>query len=517
MSNLNSENTKDAETIPRSRLYSIQPIGVGTFYVESLTSYIQRLAMEHHVSNGVLISREIAPLVKQELLYKNAQGSISKDYARTHQLNGTCASAKNIVSALQKLTLRNDLQYLTLLTWSEVIDQKQLIKSTRSWCPSCYKQWKETDQIIYEPLIWFIEVVKICPIHYQPLRSFCPNCHRANRSLNRFSKPGYCYYCNNWLGTSEVIDENSIESVYYELESQKVVVNHIGNLIASFPYSSVLPSKERLLEVFTACANCCENNTAALGRIFNVLHVTAYNWVHGKSLPSINSLLWICEILEIPIFEFFLLKPGDKSLNIIREKYLNEKDREIPFISKRMRLTNEEKRRVLQDALNEIPPPSVKEVAHRHGYKYGDQLNSDETSDLYKLVSSRYLEYRSSSISQQKKSSLEEAIKGDEYPPKSMKRIAGEIGYTVQTLYKEFPELCRILSKRYKTYMEMCAIKSELQYRKQVWSAAIEIANQGMEPTEHLISQYIGNTIILMRPLVRCAIEEARSRLGYSR
>lgn len=35
---------------PRSRLYRLEPVGIGTPYVESLTSYIARLAAEHCVT-----------------------------------------------------------------------------------------------------------------------------------------------------------------------------------------------------------------------------------------------------------------------------------------------------------------------------------------------------------------------------------------------------------------------------------------------------------------------------------
>jgi hypothetical protein len=37
---------------PRSQLYSLQPVGVGTGLVESLTGYVARLAEAHTVSVG---------------------------------------------------------------------------------------------------------------------------------------------------------------------------------------------------------------------------------------------------------------------------------------------------------------------------------------------------------------------------------------------------------------------------------------------------------------------------------
>ncbi len=56
MSNLNSLEIYDRIIFPktleipkRSRLYFLEPIGVGTPYTESLSSYLTRLAQEHCV------------------------------------------------------------------------------------------------------------------------------------------------------------------------------------------------------------------------------------------------------------------------------------------------------------------------------------------------------------------------------------------------------------------------------------------------------------------------------------
>ncbi|MDB9512090.1 TniQ family protein [Kamptonema animale CS-326] len=49
---------------PRSRFYHLEPIGVGTPYVESLAGYLIRLAQEHCVNVGQLILAEIAPIIR---------------------------------------------------------------------------------------------------------------------------------------------------------------------------------------------------------------------------------------------------------------------------------------------------------------------------------------------------------------------------------------------------------------------------------------------------------------------
>ncbi len=50
------------EMPPRSKLYCLAPLGMGTVEVESLTSYIQRLAWAYRVSSWVLVVQEVLPL-----------------------------------------------------------------------------------------------------------------------------------------------------------------------------------------------------------------------------------------------------------------------------------------------------------------------------------------------------------------------------------------------------------------------------------------------------------------------
>src|SRR3954470_10698817 len=54
--------------LPRSRLFSLEPIGVGTRLVESLTGYVARLAEAHHLSVAILFGYELAPLACKEYL-----------------------------------------------------------------------------------------------------------------------------------------------------------------------------------------------------------------------------------------------------------------------------------------------------------------------------------------------------------------------------------------------------------------------------------------------------------------
>ena len=73
-------------TIPaRSRLFPIEPIGLGTPYVESLTSYLARLAESHTVLLGNLATHQIKPVIPKN--YKSRDLFSIKH--RTGTVNGT--------------------------------------------------------------------------------------------------------------------------------------------------------------------------------------------------------------------------------------------------------------------------------------------------------------------------------------------------------------------------------------------------------------------------------------------
>ena len=55
-----------ADMPPRSRLYSLKPIGIGTPFVESITGYVSRLADAHAVSVAELVGRELFSLDRNQ-------------------------------------------------------------------------------------------------------------------------------------------------------------------------------------------------------------------------------------------------------------------------------------------------------------------------------------------------------------------------------------------------------------------------------------------------------------------
>jgi hypothetical protein len=123
-------------TLPkRSQLYHLQPIGVGSAYVESLTGYIARLAEAHSVATGALLALELRPRVP------SGSGIPSREQKRplnssfiydAHILNGLGECPQHWVHVLESLTGRVSLHSLTTLNWVlPVIRQRSFLSFRR--------------------------------------------------------------------------------------------------------------------------------------------------------------------------------------------------------------------------------------------------------------------------------------------------------------------------------------------------------------------------------------------------
>ena len=123
----------------RSRLYSLAPVGIGTVFVESLSGYVERLAAAHAVSVGSLVGKEISNLVNPDGI---------KLGLVFYAINGVGGTAKRWVQALEILTSRPDLRYLTLLPFERLFPQPFLFRRDRAWCPVCYELMITPDTVV---------------------------------------------------------------------------------------------------------------------------------------------------------------------------------------------------------------------------------------------------------------------------------------------------------------------------------------------------------------------------------
>jgi hypothetical protein len=275
------------EVIPGTRLHPLRPIGVGTPYVECLTSYMSRLAASHGVTVGQLIVREISPNLETQ-----TSGGINGK-----QLNGTGRYPENVAALLETLTGSHGIQDLTLVKWQAFFQQKRILREVRAWCPDCYQQAKQDGGEIYDQLLWAVDQVKACPIHKRPLLSLCLNCGEEQLPFSLRLRPGFCAGCQEWLG---VVRKRAAAS-HWDIWRAEA----IGELLAACPKLPEPPNPAAIPRTLDSLRIQRGLNTfAAMSRLVGIGCVSIYCWLSGKHLPDFESVLMLCSRLEVSPLHF---------------------------------------------------------------------------------------------------------------------------------------------------------------------------------------------------------------------
>ena len=94
---------------PRTLLFPLEPIGIGTPFVESLTSYISRLAEVHAVTVSDLVGYVLAKCAPRDGPIVSAR---ARDYRMgsgfhpgTHAINGLAEDARRWIIAAETATV----------------------------------------------------------------------------------------------------------------------------------------------------------------------------------------------------------------------------------------------------------------------------------------------------------------------------------------------------------------------------------------------------------------------------
>ena len=384
----------------RSRLYSLKPLHIGTGQVESLTSYMNRLAQAHCVRPGDLISNEMSCSL-------NAGGS--KDYLhsmsrRTEALNGLGEMASNFLHTLGAFTLRDDLVSLTLLPWSFALTARGLMRRSKAWCPLCYEDGK-TQGVVRDPLIWSIDAVKICPIHKQELLSQCSACGKQNTHLSRNSVPGYCTKCDEWLGKAQPQSLLS-KTDHSRLQQQVWIAQQVEDLLADSHNAMEKGNTSSLSKSISGCVSQkTDGNIAAFARLLNIPKNTVWGWCKGKALPELAALLKVCDVVDLSLPQL-LLRPQETAIDFQATNTFS-----FNPLPKRQRkgsseLDNSSLEQLLAEALEEDPPPSMQSVALR--LKVPARTLRRRFPEMCQKVSFRHINYRNTVSSENVKAACAE-------------------------------------------------------------------------------------------------------------
>jgi hypothetical protein len=279
---------------------------VGTFTVESLTSYINRLAGMYRVSPQMLVAQEILPVLRGAYHFRSFPRRLSGFVnLGAMRINGTTEMALDWSSTLERLTLRSDLGHLTIHSWATGLPVNGLLREIPYFCPTCYQQWQEQGLPIYQPLIWMLQVVTLCMQHQQKLIEACPSCGKSPSVMaSKKTSPGHCTWCGTWLGGQPAelgqIDEET-------LDWQAWVRSAVEDLhVASLAFGRLQWNR-----FSTTIAVCIEalGGTQELARLMNRSNALFSLWQNGKHPASLLSVLEVGYALDISPVQFFISDP----------------------------------------------------------------------------------------------------------------------------------------------------------------------------------------------------------------
>jgi hypothetical protein len=280
-----------------SILYALNPIGIETPYVESLTSYIIRLSNEHSLGVSNIITGVIAPLIEGNYLESTNKQGGNRFYERSSSLNGLTSLPNQFVTSLERLTMIKGLPNLTMLKFKHFLPPRELMHFKKRWCPLCYSERFNKD-ILYDPLLWSLKAVNVCIVLNIQLEFFCPHCQRELFPMARNAQIGYCNRCGGWLGKSG----DSINKLHAEQEYHLSIAKKIGEIIAQAPLLND-PNKDSLKKFFSKLLSYHFITSNELARSVNIPLNTFRHRCNGDRTPPLGMLAHIAYMLKISILD----------------------------------------------------------------------------------------------------------------------------------------------------------------------------------------------------------------------
>lgn len=284
---------------PRSRLFGLEPIGIGTPECESLISYLVRLARAHCMAPRDLIRLEFMwRYGKQEGIRSSG---FFKEYSKT--LNSVGEYACGFVRLAEELTGRSNLRYLTMLPWRGVIPDvgTGLLAAEPKWCGQCLVQQRGSKKDRYTPLAWSLHLYDTCAVHGARMMDRCPRCARKQPFIPRMPIQDHCDYCGGWLG-----QQKNLEDVVAPTELEIWLANAIVDMVSHGIYADEHVTQRSLQSILSGfVAAYAEGEKRQMSRMLGLTKTSMACWIVKGKKPLLPQLLDICHQFGLLPTEMF--------------------------------------------------------------------------------------------------------------------------------------------------------------------------------------------------------------------
>jgi DNA-binding phage protein len=357
-------NVLQEENTPlRSRLYSLVPFEIGTLFCESLTGYINRLGWTHHVSACALAAEVIIPQFDEYQHWTTPVSVFGTKWAMS--LNGAGTMTRAWITALNHLTARSDLHLLTLPSWVGDLPPRWQLRETPAWCPSCLAEWRAQGQPLYQPLLWMIRLVTVCPRHRMLFVNHCPRCQKPQPLLARNNtRPLECAYCATWLGRDA--DTSSVE-----VESEELIAwqEWLWMVLKELHAASLATGMLTWKPFFSNIATCLteQKGYSKLAQVTGIDRTNLYRWVDGDDTytPTLETILKFCYVCKVTPLQVM-----NGQLDSLQQTLQTGTELHSPLPRRQNRRVDREQCQTLLQAIidGREEPLGVYQVAERLGY-----------------------------------------------------------------------------------------------------------------------------------------------------
>ena len=385
-----NQETKDFQLVetqslipPRSVLVRLQPLGLGTPYRESLSSYYQRLADVHSLTPQVLARELVFADITEAAPHKTYN---FEDSWRMPSFNGLAASDGRWVSRLEALTSQVGLGELTLGFLGQFISTRGLVNKRPKWCPVCLEDGSN-HETPYSPLLWSFKTVTCCPKHKVNLVSSC-GCPRAEwRPSGRVKcLPHVCPRCAGSLGRPD--HPKATVPSPKKLMHACMVADLLVSALATQPTTQQKTLSDFLKETVQTLL---KGNASKLASILGVTKSSLSGWMSGKHRPEFARILQISELHGCAIEDVLCGRSEKAQLASLLQK---EKSAGKPSRRNRGAINWKQVVAALKSELIEGTPLTLTEVATKVGVD-PDTLRNREP-ELCSAISERWLSLRKS-------------------------------------------------------------------------------------------------------------------------
>lgn len=270
---------------PRSLLARLPVNGQGAWR-ESLTSYLVRLARAHGTSPRHLLAKVLAkvdPSIGEILspkFYKSYSGTV----------NGTGKYAAMVSGAAGEATMR-DLVGSTLLGLSRILPANgaALLARHPQWCPHCLAEQLCAQVEPWRPLVWSLDLYRVCGTHKTPMHSGCLHCGEEQPFIPEDPVLAHCAYCSyplaGALATDTAADGDAVnEWLAAALED---LVAHLEDVAANASARRFLAFVDALVLRFA------KGNRARFCEMAGLPPKAISNWYNKGQRPSLPQILRI--------------------------------------------------------------------------------------------------------------------------------------------------------------------------------------------------------------------------------